>query len=58
MFAAVVLAKYSEVQKYSEVESAIAGKGLMPGSSTKISAEIRAAVLGLRMALQLHKFPE
>ena len=48
-FAAVMLTQYSEV------ESAIAGKGLMPGSSTNISAEIRAAVLGLRMAVQLHK---
>ena len=48
-FAAVLLAPYADI------ETAIVGRGRMPGESTNIMAEVRAAVLGLRMALQLHK---
>ena len=40
---------------YAPIETAIAGKGLMPGAATNIAAEVRASILGLRMALQLHK---
>ena len=48
-FAALMLAPYAPI------DSAIVGKGLMPGTATNIASEVRAAVLGLRMALQLHK---
>ena len=48
-FAAILLSPYAPI------ETAIAGKGLMPGSATNIAAEVRASILGLRMALQLHK---
>ena len=48
-FAAVMLTPYAEM------ETAIVGRGIMPGTCAKILAEVRAAVLGLRMALQLHK---
>ena len=48
-FAAVLKAPYADI------ETAIVGRGRMPGESTNIMAEVRAAVLGLRMALQLHK---
>ena len=44
-FAAVMLSPYADI------ETAIVGRGAMPGVCTNILAEVRAAVLGLRMAL-------
>ena len=48
-FAAVMLAPYAEI------ETAIVGRGSMPDPCPNILAEVRAALLGIRMALQLHK---
>ena len=48
-FAAVMLAPYAEI------ETAIVGRGSMPDPCTNILAEVRAALFGIRMALQLHK---
>ena len=44
-FAAVILAPYSEV------ETAVVGRGRMFGTATNITAEMQAAIQGLRMAL-------
>ena len=40
---------------YAEIETAIVGRGSMPDPCTNILAEVRAALLGIRMALQLHR---
>ena len=48
-FAAILLSPYANMK------TAIVGRGAMPGTCTNVLAEVRAAILGLRMALQLHK---
>ena len=42
---------------YSEIEAAVVGKGRMVGDATNIQAEMQAAILGLRMMLQLYRTP-
>ena len=48
-FAAVILAPYSGV------ETAVVGRGRMVGTATNITAEMRAAIQGLRMALEVNR---
>ena len=40
---------------YSEIETAVVGKGRMVGDATNIQAEMQAVILGLRMMLQLYR---
>ena len=48
-YAAVLLAPYSEI------ETAIVGRGRMSVSATNITAEMQASIQGLRMALEVHQ---
>ena len=47
-FAAVILAPYSGV------ETAVVGRGRMVGTATNITAEMQAAIHGLRMAVEVN----